>query len=148
MRGIVLATAFGLALAATGCGSQAHRVESKDDHHHGAGPHGGAVGDFGKYHVEFTVDHGKQEATIYLLGGDEKTAAPVKADSLTLDIADPKFTVDLKAAPQPTDPPGLASRFVARHEKFGKEQEFAGTVRGTIDGKALSGKFKEEPEKK
>jgi hypothetical protein len=148
MRGGVLAMAVGLALAAAGCGSHSHRVESTGGHEHGQGPHGGAVGDFGKYHIEFTVDHGKQEATIYLLGGDMKTPAAVKADALALEITDPKFAVELKAAPQPADPPGTSSRFVGKHERFGKEQEFAGAVTGTVDGKPLAGEFKEEPEKK
>lgn len=136
-------------LLAAGCGpAPTHRVESKGGHEHGAGPHGGAVGDFGKYHIEFTVDHGKQEATVYILGGDIKTVAPVKADKLTLDITDPKFTVELKPQPQDGDPPGTASRFAARHERFGKEQEFAGTVTGVIEGQTLTGQFQEEPDKK
>ena len=47
---------------------------------HGAGPHDGTLADWGggKYHVEFTVDHDKQEATVYILGGDEKTPSPIK----------------------------------------------------------------------
>ena len=55
-------------------------------HSHGAGPHGGAVADWGggAYHVEFTVDHDKKEATVYILGGDEKTPAPIKAERIHL----------------------------------------------------------------
>ncbi|MFZ4638661.1 MAG: hypothetical protein ACOYMC_14735, partial [Pirellulales bacterium] len=53
-----------------------------DDHHHehGAGPHEGTLADWGggTYHVEFTVDHDKKEALVYLLGADMKTPAPVK----------------------------------------------------------------------
>lgn len=147
----IMAAVLGLGLAA-GCGKQAaptQRVESKGEHEHGEGPHGGATGDFGKdRHLEFTVDHGKQEVTVYLLGGDVKTAAPIKADTLTLEIVDPAFTVELKATRQDADPPGTASRFVAKHEKFGKEQEFAGKISGIVDGQSVSGEFKEEPEKK
>ncbi len=44
---------------------------SDDDGHsgHGAGPHDGTLADWGggKYHVEFTVDHFKQEGTVYIL---------------------------------------------------------------------------------
>ena len=53
---------------------------------HGAGPHDGTLADWGggKYHVEFTVDHGKQEATVFILGDDEKTASPIKAAEIQL----------------------------------------------------------------
>src|SRR5690242_5939430 len=46
--------------------------------HHGSGPHGGTVTEWGdgNYHVEFTVDHDKKEAVVYILGGDAKTPAP------------------------------------------------------------------------
>lgn len=125
-------------------------TEKADEHKHaahGAGPHEGAVADWGggKYHVEFTVDHDKQEATVYVLGSDEKTAAPVKADKLLLSIADPKFQVDLVATPLEGEKDGLASRFVGKHESLGKVQEFAGTISGEADGTPYAGDFKEEP---
>lgn len=102
----------------------------------------------GKYHVEFTVDHDKQEATVYLLGSDEKTPAPVKAKDgqLLLAIKEPSFQVVLKAAPQEKDSAGTSSRFVGKHEKLGKVQEFAGTISGEVNGKPYAGDFKEEPE--
>src|SRR3989442_919990 len=55
--------------------------KKEDDHSHGAGPHGGAVADWGggKYHIEFTVSHPKKEARVYILVGDAKKAAPIKA---------------------------------------------------------------------
>jgi len=114
---------------------------------HGAGPHEGAVADWGggKYHVEFTVDHDKQEATVYVLGSDEKSAAPVKADQLLLSISEPKFQVDLVAAPLDGETEGLASRFVGKHESLGKVQEFSGTISGEVDGTPYAGSFQEEP---
>lgn len=150
MRGIIAMAVSVALLVAAGCGKPAtHHVESTGGHEHGTGPHGGAVGDFGKnHHIEFTVDHGEREATIYILGSDVKTAAPIKAEKLTLAIADPPFTVELKAARQASDPPGTASRFVAKHEKFGTVQEFAGKVTGVVDGQTLTGEFQEEPEPK
>src|SRR5262245_31687758 len=66
-------------------GGKAPPKAAKADHPaHGAGPHGGTVADWGggKYHVEFNVDHKKQEARVYILGSDEKTPAPVKAKEL------------------------------------------------------------------
>ena len=130
----------------------ASSTPAKDDHGHnhaahGAGPHEGAVADWGggKYHVEFTVDHDKQEATVYILGDDEKTAAPVKTDKLLLSINDPKFQVELAAAPLEGEAEGTASRFVGKHESLGKVQEFAGTISGEVEGTPYVGDFKEEP---
>ena len=113
---------------------------------HGAGPHEGAVADWGggKFHVEFTVDHDKQEATVFVLGDDEKTATPIKAASILLSINDPKFQVELAAAPLEGEAEGTASRFVGKHESLGKVQEFAGTISGEVDGTPYVGDFKEE----
>lgn len=115
-------------------------------HGHGAGPHDGVVADWGggKYHVEFTVDHDKTEATVYVLGGDEKTPAPIDAESIELSIVDPEMVVTLAAAPQDDDPEGKASRFIGTHEKLGVVQEYEGTMTGVIDGTPYSGDFKEE----
>ena len=114
---------------------------------HGAGPHEGAVADWGggKFHVEFTVDHDKQEATVYVLGDDEKTARPIKAATILLSINDPKFQVELAAAPLEGEAEGTASRFVGKHESLGKVQEFAGSISGEVDGTPYVGDFKEEP---
>jgi len=115
-------------------------------HAHGEGPHEGTVADWGggKYHVEFTVDHDKQEGTVYILGSDEKSPVPIDAESIDLSISDPVMQVTLKAAPQENDPAGKASRFVGNHEKLGVVQEYAGTIAGVIDGTPYSGDFAEE----
>lgn len=127
---------------------------AKEDHEHGEGPHGGAIGDWGggKYHFEFTVSHPKKEARVYILGSDETTPAPIKAKDgqLLLSVKGVKtkesFEVTLKADPQKGDPEGKASSFVGTHEKLGVEQEFEGTVSGEADGTPYTGTFKEEPE--
>jgi hypothetical protein len=116
---------------------------------HGAGPHEGAVADWGggKFHVEFTVDHDKKEATVYILGDDEKTPSPVKAKDgeLLLTVTQPAFQITLKAAPQKSDPEGTASAFVGKDDKLGVVQEFAGSISGEVDGTPYTGDFKEEP---
>jgi hypothetical protein len=130
------------------------KSERKESHEHGAGPHGGAVGDWGggKYHIEFTVDHDKKEATVYILGSDETTPVPIKAKDgqLLLNIKGLKnndeYKVPLKAEPQKDDPEGKSSRFVGKDAKLGVEQEYAGTVSGEADGVPYTGDFKEEPE--
>src|SRR5262249_25550281 len=126
----------------------------KGDHAHGKGPHGGAVADWGggKYHVEFKPNHDTHEATVWILGYDEKTPAPIKAKDGQLfgDIKGVKtedsFQVTLKASPQEGDAEGKASRFVGKHEKLGVKQEFEGTISGEVDGKPYAGDFKEEPD--
>ena len=124
------------------------QTKKKEEHHgHGAGPHDGTVADWGggKYHVEFTVNHDKKEATVYILGSDEKTPAPIAAKEIQLSIKDPMMQAVLKAAPQEGDPEGSASRFVGNHESLGVVQEYAGTISGVVDGTPFSGDFKEEP---
>ncbi|EMB16463.1 hypothetical protein [Rhodopirellula europaea] len=115
-------------------------------HGHGAGPHDGTIADWGggKYHVEFTVDHDKTQATVYVLGADEKTATPIDAETIDLAITDPQMSIMLEAVPEESDPPGKSSRFIGTHEKLGVVQEYAGTMTGVIDGTPYSGDFSEE----
>ena len=116
-------------------------------HKHGEGPHGGTITDWGggAYHVEFTVDHDKKEATVYILGSDEKSPQPIKAESIHLTIDDPTTELDLTAQPLKGETEGSSSRFVGTHDTIGIVKEFAGTISGQIDGTPYEGKFKEEP---
>lgn len=145
-----------LGLLIAGCGSPpatptAEPAPGKghDEHVHGPGPHGGTITDWGggAYHVEFTVDHDKKEATVYILGGDEKTPAPIKAQTIHLTINDPMTELDLAAQPLEGEAEGTSSRFVGTHDTIGIVQEFAGTISGEIEGTPYTGDFKEEPAK-
>jgi len=146
-----------VSLVLTACSSQPAVTPSKTppgktphaEHEHGAGPHGGAIGEWGggAYHLEFTVDHAKQEATVYILGGDAKTPAPIKAEKVLLSINQPSFQVDLAAQPIEGET-GVSSRFVGKHESLGKVQEFAGSVTAEVEGTPYAGDFKEEPASK
>ncbi|MBY0524387.1 MAG: hypothetical protein K2R98_13355 [Gemmataceae bacterium] len=135
-------------------GSTKNEPKGKEEHTHGKGPHGGAVGDWGggKYHIEFTVDHPKKEARVYILGSNQKSPVPISAKDgqISLSITGLKtketFQVTLKADPQKGDPEGKASCFVGTDDKLGIEQEFEGTVSGEANGTPYTGKFKEEPE--
>ena len=119
------------------------------EHDHGAGPHGGTLADWGggKYHVEFTVDHDKQEAVVYLLGADMKTPVPVQtADgTLLLTISQPAFQVKLSARPLAGETGGKSSRYGAAHENLAVVREFAGTISGDVDGTPYAGDFVEQP---
>jgi len=143
-----------LALA-TGCSGKkddkgktadsAKKSGDDDDHEHGPGPHKGLVEDFkgGKHHFEFVVDHDKKEVRVYILDGKAKNEVPVKADKLTLNIKDPKFTLELK--PDTVDANGRTSCFVGKDDRFGKKQEFAGSVTVVVDGTPWTGDFEEKP---
>jgi hypothetical protein len=128
-----------------GQGAHDHSVAG---HAHGVGPHAGTIADWGggKYHVELTVDHDKQQATVYILGSDERSPTPIDASSIELSILEPAMQVILQASPQAGDPEGRASRFVGTDEKLAMVQEYAGTMTGVVDGTPYSGDFKEEPQ--
>ena len=152
-----------LSILAAGCGGQTNSAKpdkpatsgtsppasEKAPHSHGAGPHGGTLSDWGggAYHVEFTVNHDKKEATVYVLGSDAKTPAPVKADKVHLSIADPPIEIDLVPQPLDGEKEG-ASRFVGTHDNLGKVQEFAGTISGEVESTPYTGDFKEVPDPK
>ena len=118
-----------------------------DEHVHGSGPHGGTIADWGggTYHVEFTVDHDKKEATVYIIGSDAKSPAPIKAQTIHLVINDPMTELDLTAMPLEGEPEGTSSRFVGAHDTIGIVKEFAGTISAEVNGTPYSGDFKEEP---
>lgn len=113
---------------------------------HGAGPHGGTLTDWGggAYHVEFTVDHDRKEATVYILGSDEKSPVPIKADKIQLVINDPMTELELVAKPLEGEAEGMSSRFVGAHDTIGIVKEFTGTISGEIEGTPYTGDFKEE----
>jgi hypothetical protein len=125
-----------------------HESDGHEHGEHGAGPHGGTIGEWGggKYHIEFTVDHAKQEATVYILEEDVKTPAPIKADKLTLALNEPAVQIELAAQPLDGESGGVSSRFVGANEALAKEQEFAGSVTGEVEGTPFTGDFKQEAE--
>jgi hypothetical protein len=152
-RRTVTAIVLGLGLIwSSGCGGKKDAPNNgkpaDDDHDHGPGPHGGVIIEFGKYHAEFKPDHAKKEATVWLLKGDAKTPARLKVDKLHLVVTNMDPKIDIELLPTDAADDGTASVFVGRHDGFGVEKEFQGTVSGKIDGKPHTGDFKEEPEKK
>lgn len=143
------APAKALAKAAAAKASDHGHSHDGDHHDHGAGPHDGTLADWGggTYHVEFTVDHDKKEAVIYVLGSDEKTAAPVKTGDgkLLLTVREPAFQVELAARPLAGEGDGKSSCYGGTHESLGIVREFAGTISGEVDGTPFAGEFAEHP---
>lgn len=118
---------------------------SNGGHDHGAGPHGGTLADWGggAYHVEFTVDHDKKTATVYILGSDEKTPEPIIAESVLLTISDPDLQTDLLPVPMESDSDGKSSRFVGTHDGLAIVKEYGGTLSAEVDGTPYAGNFQE-----
>lgn len=116
-----------------------------DDHDHGGGPHGGVISDWGDgdYHVEFTVDHDRREATVHVMGSDAKTPSPIAVESLLLSIEQPLFQLQLSPQPIEGEPDGASSRFVGRDDRLGVVQEFAGTISAKVAGVPYAGDFDE-----
>jgi hypothetical protein len=159
-RWISLLSLFGMLLFAAGCKDDApapaanggaatpataDKEAQTSDHAHGSGPHGGAIADWGggTYHVEFAVDHDAEEVTVYVLGSDGKTAAPIKASTLALSINEPATEIELEAKPMEGETDGESSRFVGQHETIGIVREFAGTISGEVEGTPYIGEFAE-----
>ncbi len=61
-----------------------------DEHAHAdEGPHGGHIIELGteEHHAELTHDDATHKVGIYLLGSDAKTAAPIEAESVTINVS-------------------------------------------------------------
>jgi hypothetical protein len=110
-----------LSLLAAGCNPQTSRITSDADHdktarhehdHPSSGPHGGHLIELGseQYHAE--IKHAN-EATVYLLDGSAKTAAPIDAAEVVINVAHNGTAEQFRLAANPDaqDPQGKASRF-------------------------------------
>lgn len=85
--------------------------------------------------------------TVYILGKDAKTPAPIKADKVLLTVKKPSLQLDLKPQKQKDDPEGTASVFVGTHDNFAKEEKLEGSLSAEFGGKQYAGDFKYPPEK-
>lgn len=113
-------------------------------HEHPVGPHKGTLVEWGKeYHAEVVADREKGQATVYVLARNAKSPAPIAADTVLLSVDDPAIQVELKPAPQPSDPKGTSSRFLGTLPDSARAWRLTGTVEGTVDGKRYSGEFQE-----
>jgi hypothetical protein len=121
----------------------------KEHSHPSHGPHKGALCDWGdeEYHAEFTVDHDKKEAVVYILDGTALKAPNVAADKitdvkLTINNVTPNVNLTLKHDPARSGPQGIA--FAATHDEFGKKMEFKGIISGKVNGKDYTNDFEEK----
>lgn len=113
--------------------------------HASEGPHHGHLIEVGggKYHAELTHDDATKNITIYLLGGDAKTAVPIAEPELLLNLAVDGTPTQAKlvAAPLEGEPAGQSSRFTLVDEQvFALLENPKATIRlnVTIEGKPYS----------
>jgi hypothetical protein len=115
---------FGL----NGCGQRPAEGEKagdehahEDEHaHDDEGPHGGHIIELGTedHHAELTHDDATHKVGIYLLGSDAKTAAPIEAASVTINVSADGVPsqYDLPAVPQAGEAGGQSSYFEIESE--------------------------------
>jgi hypothetical protein len=139
--------------------SGAGESASADGHEHAhdhEGPHGGHIVELGSetHHAELTHDDESHRIGVYLLDGDAKTAAPIAAESVTINVSeDGKPTAyTLPALAQPGDGSGMASYFELVSEPLcaiicGESPAESTTARIsiTIDGKPFVGIIETDP---
>jgi hypothetical protein len=140
-------TMLGLALVGL-LGGLAAQAARADDH---KGPHNGIVVEWGdeEYHPEIVVDREKGTVTVYVYGNhDDLHKKKLKAiDSKNLKLVlktTPATTVTLEPAPEKDDPKGSSTKFTAKHDVFGKDMKWEGTISGKVGTKPYSGDFKQK----
>ena len=116
--------------------TEADDVENThDDHHHhdhAAGPHGGHILEFGKYHGEITVSN--ETVSVYVLGDDAKTSVPVAGTAvLHLKSGDKTIEVPLEAAPEEGEPEGESSRYQAGLDKLPEGIDDIEKIAGSVE---------------
>jgi hypothetical protein len=135
------------------------RNATADAHNHAhaeEGPHGGHIIELGteKHHAELTHDEQSHSVGVYILDGAAKQAAPITAESVTINVAqdgEPTQYI-LPAVAQPNDGAEEASYFEIVSEPLCKivcgESEAKTTtarISITIDGKPFIGIIETDP---
>ncbi len=113
-------------LASAGCGrstpapvsSPPPETAHADHGHPSHGPLGGALIELGneEYHAELVHDAAADEVSIYILDAAAKSAAPIEATEIVINLKHHGAPEQhpLVAVPQEGDPAGRSSRFVAK----------------------------------
>lgn len=121
----LIACLIPLALLSLGCpakeeyrefseGDDVTNVTPPDAHAHVHGPHDGHVIELGdeEYHAEVVMG-ADRKLTVYILGPDGSSAAPIAAESITvnLEAGGETTALTLRAVPQEGESDGQSSRF-------------------------------------
>ncbi|NOY41476.1 MAG: hypothetical protein GXP26_06530 [Planctomycetes bacterium] len=158
----VLVLGFGL-ITFGGCGKseQASTSAPKDDHAHddghehgdghdhpSEGPHHGGLVELGneEFHAEVVHDEEAETVTIYLLDSAAKSAVPIEATELVVNLSHDGEAEQFKlaASPEPSDPQGKSSKFVSSDAELAEDLDHEGAKARlvvTIEGKQYHGEI-------
>lgn len=140
----------------TGCdGNQATKtpattaeMKHNDHDHPSQGPHHGELIELGKeeYHAELVHDDATHTITIYLLDSAAKSAVPIDAKGLVVNliVAGKPQQFTLPAKPDALDPAGKCSCFTLTNEPLCEaldDKATTGRINIDINGKSLVGKI-------
>ena len=110
------------------------------------GPHQGSLIELGneQYYAELIHDEDAETVTIYILDASAKTAVPIEATELMINLSDDgeALQFSLAANPDTDDPAGKASRFVSTDSELAEEFDHAHSSAQlvvTISGKQFRG---------
>jgi len=156
---IAILTAF-LMLTGVGCNGDSQTSDTsgvetspppatvEDAHAHPThGPHDGDLIELGneEYHAELVHSEG-EEILIYILGSDAKTAVPIEATDIVVNVVHDGNPEQFKltASPNEGDPEGQSSRFTSSEAELSEhvhEDGAAAKLVVLIDGKQYTGKI-------
>lgn len=133
-------------------GTPTPKEEGPGAHDHPTkGPHGGSLIELGKeeFHAELLHDELGGTVTIYVLDSKAKTAVPISATEVVINLKhDGKGEqFKLAASPQESDEKGKSSRFVSKDKELVEDLDHAGAEpRLVIDvnGKSFTGEVHHE----
>lgn len=114
------------------------------DHDHGHGPNDGHIIELGEYHGEVAMAKSR-EISIYILGGDAKTAVPLEGATvkLVLKAEEKDVTLDAKSTPKDGETAEKSSRYVVAADavpaKIEDIEDVVGKVELTVGGKTTTG---------
>jgi hypothetical protein len=134
---------------ATNTNNLEHADDHDDEHggeHASHGPHGGDLIELGEdesYHAEL-VHADNDDIVIYILGSDAKTAAPIDATEIVVNVVHDGNPEQFKlaASPDEGDPEGQSSRFSSSDAELSEhvhEEAAQAKLVVTIDGKQFKG---------
>lgn len=119
-----------------------------EDGHPSEGPHHGGLIELGKeeYHAELVHDEDAEQVTIYVLDGSAKTAVPIEAKEVTINVQHDGQPEQFQLAAQPDqgDPEGKSSRFISDNAELIEHLDEEGATARLvlkINGKSYNGQI-------
>lgn len=116
--------------------------------HPSEGPHHGGLIELGneEYHAELVHDDAAGTVTIYILDSSAKTAVPIEASELLINLSHDGEAEQFKlaATPDVRDPLGQSSRFTSTNAELAEDLDHEGAeaqIVVTIMGKQFRGKI-------